>query len=57
MNEINDVLTVSFDIFENMDEPTAVVGRQKSDGFHLLNVITGDDAEDLYAMLLGEDKY
>lgn len=55
--DVSEALIVSFDIFANLDMPTAVIGRQSSDGLHIINVIQGDDALDLYGVLYGEGHY
>lgn len=51
---VNRQLVVKFDLKYNMDEPIAVVENIDGD---ILSVITGDNAEDLYDYLLGEEAY
>ena len=51
---ISDCFFVSFDIGENMDIPTAVVGKKSSTGFHIVNIFQEDDAILLYETLTGE---
>lgn len=51
---ISDCFFVSFDIGENMDIPTAVVGKKASTGFHIVNLFHDDDAILLYETLTGE---
>lgn len=56
---ITDVLLVSFDYAQG-DIPVMVVGRRENGGrgFSVLNAFKGDDAKDLYEMLLdGKEKY
>lgn len=55
--DVSEVLTISVDINANLDDPIVVVGRQMTDGLHILNVFHGDEAEDLYDYLLGEGEY
>ena len=54
-NTISDCFFVSFDIGENMDIPTAVVGKKSSTGFHVVNLFQEDDAIALYETLTGEE--
>ena len=51
---INRTLIVKFDINFNLDEPTAIVESPDGD---ILALIRGDNAEDLYDWLLGEEEY
>ena len=53
--KINDCFVVSFDIGENFDIPTAIVGKQSSNGFHIVNMFQEDDAIALYETLVGEE--
>lgn len=52
---ITDCYFVSFDIGENMDIPTAVVGKKTSSGFIIVNMFQEDDAIALYETLTGEE--
>lgn len=54
-NTISDCFFISFDIGENMDSPTAVVGKKSSAGFHIINVFQDDDAIHLYEIMTGEE--
>lgn len=53
--KINDCFVVSFDIGENFDVPIAIVGKQSSNGFHVINMFQEDDAIALYETLVGEE--
>lgn len=52
---ISECFMVSFDIGENFDIPTCVVFKQSSNGPHIVNMFTEDDAIALYETLSGED--
>ena len=54
MRSLNRTLIVKFDINFNLDEPIAIV--ESADG-DILSLIKGDQAEDLYDYLLGEEEY
>ena len=49
---VSDCFTISFDINENLDIPVAVVGKQSSNGFFVVNVFHGNEVLDLYEYLL-----
>ena len=51
---VNRTLIVKFDIRYNLDEPLAIVENAEGD---ILAAIHGDNAEDLYDYLLGEEEY
>jgi len=56
---ITDVLLVSFDYAQG-EIPVMIVGRREKSGsgFSVLNAFKGNDAKDLYEMLLdGKEKY
>ena len=51
---INRTLIVKFDINFNLEEPVAIVENADGD---ILSLIKGDNAEDLYDYLIGEEEY
>ena len=51
---IVDCYFVSFDIGENLDVPTAIVGKKTSSGFPI-RIFQEDDAIALYETLTGEE--
>ena len=52
---IVDCYFVSFDIGENLDVPTAIVGKQTSAGFIPIRIFQEDDAIALFETLTGEE--
>lgn len=56
MNDIEDMLYITYDKAPNKPISAIVVGRRAKDTYYILNTITGTEASTIYDILIGNLK-